>query len=103
VHERKFREVHKSIYVPKLKKGGSMIKCKQANVRFTNQNLHQQRIRYSDYTGASSLCVILGKEFVTVSYMYKDAEGKEKPLKILNFNTSQLVEVDCEEIFEVLV
>lgn len=75
--------------------------CKQINIRFKNQNLHQQRIRYSDYTGASLLSVVMNQHFITVSYLYNSDTGL-KPLKVLTFNYNEVVEVEAEDSLEVI-
>lgn len=79
-----------------------ILTCKQVNIRFKSQNLHQQRIRYSDYTGASTLSVAMNKDFITVSYLYKSQSNELKPLKVLTFNTNEIIEVESEESLEVL-
>lgn len=71
--------------------------CKEVNIRFINQNLHQQRIRYTELTAASHLEIKINPEFITIMYMYIDASGKSKPLKILIFNKQQVVEVECAD------
>jgi hypothetical protein len=71
--------------------------CKQVNIRFVSQNLHQQRIRYTDYTGAAHLEVSATNEFITVMYMYAAADGSNRPLKVLVYNKQQVVEVECED------
>lgn len=70
--------------------------CKQVNIRFANQNLHQQRIRYTDNTAASHLEVSTSVEFITVTYMF-NLNGVSKPLKVLVFNTNHIVEIECED------
>lgn len=77
-----------------------MNKFKQVNIRFSQVSLSQQRLRYTDYTGANYLLVSRDDKFVTVSYMFKTASGVGVPIKTIDFNVSFVVEIECEEVVE---
>ena len=69
--------------------------CKEVNIRFINHNFKQQRITVQELTGAKHLEVKIDAAFVTVMYMFEH-DGIAKPMKVLVFNTEQVVEIHCE-------
>lgn len=75
-----------------------MNKYKQVNVRFSQPSLCQQRIRFSDYTGANYLKVVTDGNYLSIMYVFKTMNDEEVPIKTLLFNHNFVVEIECEEV-----
>lgn len=73
--------------------------CREVWIHFINLSKAGQRIMYTDCSGADKMAVSATEQFVSVTFLHKDAtpiHPNGKPLKVICFNKDQVHEFSCE-------